>query len=47
MITPYLRIAFLLLLAALFAIQVSGCATANGFGKDVENAGQSIQNGTK
>jgi predicted small secreted protein len=47
MIISSLRIVLLLLLTALLAIQVSGCATANGFGKDVENAGQSIQNGTK
>jgi predicted small secreted protein len=24
-----------------------GCNTAHGFGKDVSNAGQGIQNGTK
>lgn len=26
---------------------VTGCHTANGFGKDVERAGEKIQDGTK
>ena len=39
-----LLISFLLTLVALVGM---GCNTANGFGKDVSNAGQGIQNGTK
>ena len=39
-----LLISFLL---ALMAFAGMGCNTANGFGKDVSNAGQGIQNGTK
>jgi predicted small secreted protein len=31
------------LLATLFALAVSGCNTAQGFGKDVEKAGDKIQ----
>lgn len=41
------RIAMLLILAALVAVAGLGCNTANGFGKDMSNAGQGIQNGTK
>jgi predicted small secreted protein len=37
----------LLLVAAFLAVVGSGCQTANGFGKDVEKAGQGIQEGTK
>jgi predicted small secreted protein len=29
------------------AILGVGCNTAHGFGKDVQNAGEDIQNGTK
>jgi len=43
----YKRIVVLLLLSALVAVVGLGCNTANGFGKDVSNAGQGIQNGTK
>jgi predicted small secreted protein len=46
--TPlFKRIAFLLFISALVAVAGMGCNTANGFGKDVSNAGQGIQNGTK
>jgi predicted small secreted protein len=31
----------------LLAMVGIGCHTAHGFGKDVQNAGQGIQNGTK
>lgn len=41
------RIVILLFLFALIAIAGMGCNTANGFGKDMSNAGQGIQNGTK
>jgi len=41
------RILVLLFLAALVTVAGMGCNTANGFGKDVSNAGQGIQNGTK
>jgi predicted small secreted protein len=41
------RLAVLLLLTALLAIVGVGCNTAHGFGKDVKNAGESIENGTK
>jgi predicted small secreted protein len=41
------RIAVLLVLAALVTVAGMGCNTANGFGKDMSNAGQGIQNGTK
>lgn len=37
----------LLLLAGILAIIETGCQTANGFGKDMEKAGQGIQSGTK
>ena len=41
------RILVLLFLAALVSVAGMGCNTANGFGKDMSNAGQGIQNGTK
>ena len=41
------RILVLLGLLALVASAGMGCHTANGFGKDVEDAGHGIQNGTK
>ena len=41
------RIVVLLFVTSLLAIVSVGCNTAHGFGKDVENAGESIQNGTK
>jgi predicted small secreted protein len=41
------RIIVLLFLAALVAVAGMGCHTANGFGKDMSDAGQGIQNGTK
>lgn len=47
MITFIKRIAVLLFVTTFLAIVGVGCNTAHGFGKDVENAGDSIQNGTK
>lgn len=46
--TPlFKRLAVLLFISALLAIVGTGCHTANGFGKDMSDAGQGIQNGTK
>ena len=41
------RIVVLLFVTALLAIAGVGCNTAHGFGKDMEKAGDSIQDGTK
>jgi predicted small secreted protein len=41
------RIVVLLFISALVTIAGMGCNTANGFGKDMQDAGQGIQNGTK
>ena len=41
------RLVLLFLLTTLLALVGVGCNTAHGFGKDVEKAGQGIQNGTK
>ena len=41
------RIVVLVFVTTLLAIVGVGCNTAHGFGKDMENAGDSIQNGTK
>ena len=47
MITLIKRIVLLLLVTALVAIAGMGCNTAHGFGKDMEKAGDKIQEGTK
>ena len=47
MITLTKRIIVLLLVTALVAIAGTGCNTAHGFGKDLEKAGDKIQDGTK
>lgn len=47
MITSITRIIILLIVTSFLAIAGIGCNTAHGFGKDVSNAGQGIQNGTK
>jgi predicted small secreted protein len=44
MMTFIKRIAFLLFVTAFSAIVGVGCNTARGFGKDVQNAGEGIQN---
>jgi predicted small secreted protein len=41
------RIVVLLFVTALLAIAGLGCNTAHGFGKDMEKAGEKIQDGTK
>jgi len=41
------RIIVLLFVTALLAIASIGCNTAHGFGKDMEKAGEKIQDGTK
>jgi predicted small secreted protein len=41
------RIIVLLFVTALLAITSIGCNTAHGFGKDMEKAGDKIQEGTK
>lgn len=41
------RLVVLLCVTALLAIVSIGCNTAHGFGKDVEKAGDKIQEGTK
>ena len=47
MIQLFKRIVLLSFVIALVILGGMGCNTANGFGKDVSNAGQGIQNGTK
>lgn len=37
----------LLALVAITFLVTTGCRTANGFGKDMENAGEKIQNETR
>jgi predicted small secreted protein len=41
------RIVVLLFVTTLLAIAGIGCNTAHGFGKDMEKAGEKIQDGTK
>lgn len=47
MMTLFKRSVVLLFVAAFLALGGLGCQTANGFGKDVEKAGEGIQNGTR
>ena len=47
MITLTKRIIALLCITAFLAIVGTGCNTAHGFGKDMEKAGEKIQEGTK
>jgi predicted small secreted protein len=46
-ITLVQRLVLLFLVPALLAIVGVGCNTAHGFGKDISNAGDSIQRGTQ
>ena len=41
------RLVLLFLSISLLALVGAGCNTAHGFGKDIENAGEGIQKGTK
>jgi predicted small secreted protein len=41
------RIVLLLFVTTLLAVVTVGCNTAHGFGKDMEKAGDKIQDGTK
>jgi len=41
------RMSVLFFLIALVVVAGLGCHTANGFGQDMKDAGQGIQNGTK
>ena len=47
MSTVIKRIVVLLAVTAFLAIVGVGCRTAHGFGEDMQNAGESIQHGTK
>jgi predicted small secreted protein len=47
MITLTKRIVVLLFVTTLLAIVGVGCNTAHGFGKDMEKAGDKIQDSTK
>jgi len=47
MITSFKRIVVLLFVTALLAVVGMGCNTAHGFGKDMEKAGEKIQEGTR
>jgi len=40
-------IVLLLGVTVMLAVAGTGCNTAHGFGKDMEKAGEKIQNGTK
>ena len=46
-ITVMKRLVLLLLATTMLVIVSVGCNTANGFGKDVEKAGEKIQDGTQ
>jgi predicted small secreted protein len=46
-ITLAQRLVLLVLATTLLAMVGVGCNTAHGFGKDVEKAGEKIQDGTK
>jgi predicted small secreted protein len=47
MITLIKRIVVLLFVTAFLVMVGTGCNTAHGFGKDLEKAGEGIQDGTK
>ena len=47
MITFIIRIVVLLIVTTSLVIVGVGCNTAHGFGKDIESAGEGIQDGTK
>ena len=41
------RMSVVFILIAIVAVAGPGCHTANGFGQDIKDAGQEIQDGTK
>ena len=45
--TVITRIIVLLVVTSFLALAGTGCNTAHGFGKDVQDAGEGIQSGTK
>jgi len=47
MITTFARIIALLCIVTFLTLSCTGCNTAHGFGKDMEKAGDKIQEGTK
>jgi predicted small secreted protein len=47
MIKRFSRRALLLSFTTLLSLLALGCRTANGFGQDMEKAGEKIQDGTK
>ncbi len=47
MMIQFKRVVLLLCASVLLLAAVSGCNTAHGFGKDMEKAGENIQDGTK
>ena len=47
MIHLFKRTIVLFIITALVVVASVGCHTANGFGKDMQDAGKGIQNGTK
>jgi predicted small secreted protein len=47
MFTFIIRIVVLLIVTTSLVIVGVGCNTAHGFGKDMESAGEGIQEGTK
>lgn len=47
MIKQIARATLLLSVVALLVVTSIGCNTAHGFGKDMEKAGEKIQDGTK
>lgn len=47
MTITFQRIVLLIGVTVMLAIAGMGCNTAHGFGKDMEKAGEKIQNGTK
>lgn len=46
-ITSVRQFVMLFVITAILALSGVGCNTAHGFGKDVEKAGEKIQEGTK
>ena len=47
MTTPFKRTLLLFSIAFVLSVICTACNTAHGFGKDMEKAGEKIQDGTK